>query len=52
MINLTDILKYDYKRYKKGKPPKFQIYFRKIKESKGIKNLSIGVFLHIKKEKI
>lgn len=52
MINLTDILKYDYKRYKKGKPPKFRIYFRKIKESKGIKKFIYRCFLHIKKEKI
>lgn len=37
-INLIEILKYDYKRYKTGKPPKFQIYFRKAKESKGIIN--------------
>lgn len=51
MINLTDILKYDYKRYKKGKPPKFQIYFRKIKESKGIKKSIYRCFFAYQKRK-
>lgn len=51
MINLTDILKYDYKRYKKGKPPKFQIYFRRIKESKGIKKFIYRCFFAYQKRK-